>query len=94
MIYKVALNPSLNKTIEVEELIYDELNKTIEERVYAGGKGLDVSRIMKELDGQTLLSTSGSEVNSLEVATFYNKIKEIPMNSKVVISGNTPMRYK
>ncbi|MCX5803106.1 MAG: hypothetical protein NTU69_06165 [Proteobacteria bacterium] len=94
MIYKVALNPSLNKTIEVEELIYDELNKTIEERVYAGGKGFDVSRIMKELDGQTLLSTSGSEVNSLEVATFYNKIKEIPMNSKVVISGNTPMRYK
>jgi fructose-1-phosphate kinase PfkB-like protein len=31
MIYKVALNPSLNKTIEVEELIYDDVNKTIEE---------------------------------------------------------------
>ncbi len=25
MIYKVALNPSLNKTIEVEELIYDDV---------------------------------------------------------------------
>jgi len=25
MIYKVVLNPSLNKTIEVEELIYDDV---------------------------------------------------------------------
>jgi fructose-1-phosphate kinase PfkB-like protein len=74
MIYKVVLNPSLNKTIEVKELIHDDVNKTIEEGVYAGGKGF--------------------EVNSLDVATFYNKIKEIPMNSKVVISKNTPMRYK
>jgi|GEM_PF-1545980 fructose-1-phosphate kinase PfkB-like protein len=31
MIYKVVLNPSLNKTIEVEELIHDDVNKTIEE---------------------------------------------------------------
>ena len=35
MIYTVALNPSLNKSIEVEELIYDDVNKIIEERVYA-----------------------------------------------------------
>jgi fructose-1-phosphate kinase PfkB-like protein len=31
MIYKIVLNPSLNKTIEVKELIHDDVNKTIEE---------------------------------------------------------------
>lgn|GEM_PF-1632566 len=33
-------------------------------------------------------------MSSLDVAIFYNKIKEIPMNNKVVINKNTPMRYK
>jgi 6-phosphofructokinase 2 len=139
MIYTVTLNPSLDRTIEVEELIYDDANKIIEEKKAAGGKGIDVSRVIKELGGesvalgfaggyngleiegrlvnegvicdftkvsdetrtnivfyqrkkkiQSLLSTSGPKLMSAEVASFFNKIKEIPKGSFCVLSGNVP----
>ncbi len=139
MIYTVTLNPSLDRTVEVEELIYDDVNTIIEERKAAGGRGIDVSRVIKELGGQsialgfaggynglelegrlinegivcdfirvceeartnivfyqrkkklqTLLSTSGPKVSSLEVASFFNRIKEIPRGSFCILSGNIP----
>jgi 6-phosphofructokinase 2 len=139
MIYTITLNPSLDRTIEVEELIYDDVNHVVEERRVAGGKGIDVSRVVKELGGksialgfaggynglelegnlvnegvicnftrvndetktnmvlyqrkknvQTLLSKKGPRLLPLEVATFFNKVKETPMGSWVVISGNIP----
>ncbi len=139
MIYTITLNPSLDRTIEVEELVYDDVNKVVEVKNIAGGKGIDISRVIKELGGQsvalgfiggynglelegrlindgvicdftrisdetktniivyqrkkklqTLLSTSGPEIRPLEIATFFNKIQDIPSDSYVVISGTTP----
>jgi 6-phosphofructokinase 2 len=139
MIYTVTLNPSLDRTIEVEELMYDDVNRIVEETKSAGGRGLDVSRVVKELGGQsvalgfvggydglelegnlvnegvlcsftrvndetktniifyqrkkklqTLLSKRGPKLLPLEVAAFFDKIKEIPMGSWVVISGSVP----
>jgi 6-phosphofructokinase 2 len=139
MIYTITLNPSLDRTVEVEELIYDDVNKIIEERKTAGGKGIDVSRMIKELGGQsialgfaggynglelegrlidegvvsdftrvceeartnivfyqrkkklqTLLSTAGPKLSSLEVSSLFNRIKEIPRGSFCVLSGSIP----
>ncbi|MEI6154890.1 MAG: 1-phosphofructokinase family hexose kinase, partial [Deltaproteobacteria bacterium] len=139
MIYTVTLSPFLDRIIDVEELIYDDVNKIEEEKRRAGGRGVDVSRVIKELGGQsialgfiggynglelegrlinegvicdftrinsemrtnnivyqrkkklqTLLSTHEPEVDSLEITSFFNKIKEIPRHSYVVISGNMP----
>jgi 6-phosphofructokinase 2 len=137
MIYTITLNPYLDKTIDIEELVYDDVNIIVEEKKHAGGKGIDVSRVIKELGGQsialgliggysglelesrllnegiicdfthinsetktnitvyqkkkkiqTLLSTSSPVVSPIELTTFFNKIKEIPGNSLVVITGN------
>jgi len=139
MIYTVTLSPFLDRIIDVEELIYDDANIIEEEKRRAGGRGVDVSRVIKELGGQsialgfiggynglelegrlinegvicdftrinsetrtnnivyqrkkklqTLLSTYEPEVGSLEITSFFNKIKEIPKHSYVVISGNMP----
>ena len=139
MIYTVTLSPFLDRIIDVEELIYDDVNKIEEERRKAGGRGVDVSRVIKELGGQsialgfiggydglelegrlvnegvacdftrinsktrtnnivyqrkkklqTLLSTCEPAVDPLEIISFFNKIKEIPGHSHVVISGNMP----
>jgi 6-phosphofructokinase 2 len=139
MIYTVTFNPYLDRTIDIQELIYDDVNEIVDENKRAGGKGIDVSRVIKELGGQsvalgfiggytglelecrliyegvvcdftringetrtnstvyqrnkkmqTLLSTSDPDVGPLELAALYEKIKEIPRESYVVISGNAP----
>ncbi len=51
MLYTLTLNPLLDRIVEVEELIYDDVNKVVKERKYPGGKGIDVSRVIKQLGG-------------------------------------------
>lgn len=140
MIYTVTLNPSLDRIIEVEELMYDDVNEVLEEKRYPRGKGIDASRVIKKLGGQsialgliggynglemesrlvnegilcdfaeirdetrtnviinqkrkklqTLLSSHGPSVSDVESADFFRKIKGIPMNSFVIISGGIPV---
>jgi 1-phosphofructokinase family hexose kinase len=40
--------------VEVEELIYDDVNRITEERSRPGGKGIDVSRVIKNLGGESV----------------------------------------
>ncbi len=46
MIYTITLNPALDRTIWLEELKPDDTNRIIKEEKYAGGKGIDVSRVL------------------------------------------------
>jgi len=54
MIYTITFNPYLDRTIDIQELIYDDVNEIVDERRRAGGKGIDVSRVIKELGGQSI----------------------------------------
>ena len=136
MLYTLTLNPALDRTIDVEEFIYDDVNVIIEEKRTASGKGIDVSRVIIELGGQsvvlgfiggynglevegrlinegllcdftrrggetrtniiihqrrkkmqTLLSASIPKASPIEVATMFNKIKDLPRESCLAISG-------
>lgn len=49
MIYTVTLNPALDRTLWVERLKLDDTNRIEREARYAGGKGIDVSRVLKTL---------------------------------------------
>lgn len=49
MIYTVTLNPSIDYVIKLDNLKNGAVNRTSEEYVYPGGKGLNVSLILKEL---------------------------------------------
>ncbi|GAB6078319.1 1-phosphofructokinase [Hydrogenobaculum acidophilum] len=46
MIYTITLNPALDRTIWLDELKIDDTNRIIKEEKYAGGKGIDVSRVL------------------------------------------------
>src|SRR4030042_215200 len=54
MIATVTLNPSLDKIVTVEELVIDEGNLWTSLRRDPGGKGINVSRVVPELGGETI----------------------------------------
>jgi 6-phosphofructokinase 2 len=54
MIATVTLNPSLDKIVTVEELVVDEANRWTSLRRDPGGKGINVSRVIHELGGDTI----------------------------------------
>lgn len=49
MIYTVTFNPSLDYVIKVENLKLGEVNRTTSEAIYPGGKGINVSLMLKNL---------------------------------------------
>ncbi|NYT02388.1 MAG: 1-phosphofructokinase, partial [Methanosarcinales archaeon] len=49
MIYTVTLNPALDRTIWVDRIKEDVSNRIIKEFRYAGGKSIDVSKVLKNL---------------------------------------------
>lgn len=54
MIYTVTLSPSLTRVVDVEEIIFDDVNEIISEKNSPGGKGIDVTRVIRELGGQSI----------------------------------------
>lgn len=49
MIYTITLNTALDRTIIVNSICQDDCNRIEDERVYAGGKGVDVSKVLTSL---------------------------------------------
>jgi 6-phosphofructokinase 2 len=49
MIYTITLNPALDRTLWVTKIMADDSNRIEQERRYAGGKGVDVSKVLTTL---------------------------------------------
>lgn len=49
MIYTLTLNPSLDYIVNLAKFDLGKINRTISEKILAGGKGLNVSMVLKNL---------------------------------------------
>ena len=49
MIYTVTFNPAIDYIAEINELKKNEINRTTSEKILAGGKGINVSVVLKNL---------------------------------------------
>ena len=49
MIYTLTLNPAIDRELTVEEIEYDRVLSALEARIDFGGKGFNVSRMLKSL---------------------------------------------
>ena len=49
MIYTVTFNPSLDYIVSVDDFTLGRVNRTTKELVYPGGKGVNVSLVLKNL---------------------------------------------
>ena len=54
MIYTLTLNPALDRTIYVNRLEKNESIQVIKEEHYAGGKGIDVSRVITQFGREAI----------------------------------------
>ena len=54
MIYTVTFNPSLDYVIALDALETGRINRTKKEHVYPGGKGINVSVVLANLDTTAL----------------------------------------
>lgn len=54
MIYTLTLNPAIDHIVRVDKLELGETNRMHEESISAGGKGINVSKIFKNLDEESI----------------------------------------
>ena len=67
MIYTVTLNPSLDRIVDIDELIYDDVNRILEEKRLVSGKAISVARVIRGLGGHTCLMGLVGGYNGHEV---------------------------
>ncbi len=53
MVYTLTLNPSLDYIIKTDRITVGEVNRTTGEKIVAGGKGINVSVVLKRLGADT-----------------------------------------
>lgn len=49
MIYTVTFNPALDYVVKVDHFTTGNVNRTVQEEIFYGGKGINVSAVLKEL---------------------------------------------
>jgi 1-phosphofructokinase len=94
MIITVTMNPAIDKTVDLEHMVHGGLNRVKNVIMDAGGKGINVSKTIKELGGETIASgfVGGSGgmlikkvLQELGIQSDFVEIKnEIRTNLKIV----------
>lgn len=94
MIVTVTMNPAIDKTVELEHMVHGGLNRVKNVITDVGGKGINVSKTIKELGGETIATgfiggSSGSLIRKVLQeqgirADFIETGKEVRTNLKVV----------
>lgn len=100
MIYTVTLNPAIDYVVHMDRLALDEINRSTSENIYFGGKGINVSLVLKELGlssvalgfvaGFTGLAIE-EEVKKAGIETDFVRLKEgySRINVKIRAAGET-----
>lgn len=92
MIYTVTLNPSLDYYVQVNNFKSGVVNRVVSERLAVGGKGINVSLALRELEEDTLAlgfiaGFTGKAIN--------DKVKKLGLNhSFIEVEGQSRINVK
>ena len=95
MVYTITLNPALDRTLWLEKIQPDESNRIEKEQRYAGGKRIDVSKVLTTIgmSNRTLGfvgSFAGEELEGrcsmreLVVILSEFQVKPVPTSSSMI----------
>ncbi len=73
MVYTVTLNPSIDVTLWTDDLDRDAVNHVIDERREAGGKGINVSRVLRSFGVDNLCVALAGTENFKEFTEFLQR---------------------
>lgn len=92
MIITVTLNPAIDKTIEIKNFEVGKLNRIETVRLDAGGKGINVSKVIKSLGGDSKATGFLGRENSSFITEYLDRsnIK----NEFVFVNGMTRTNLK
>jgi len=100
MVYTVTLNPALDYVMKVGTLRYDDINRSAEETLYYGGKGINVSVVLTRLgiENKALGFTAGFTGRQLEemlqadgICTDFNHMESGMTRINVKIKADTEL---
>lgn len=92
MIITVTLNPAIDKTAQVDTMIANGLNRLNNVILDVGGKGINVSKAIKELGGESICTGFIAGDNG---AWIEKKLDELGLEYKFKrVEGNTRMNLK
>lgn len=92
MIYTLTMNPAIDKTAELEMLKVGELNRLKNVMMDAGGKGINVSKTIKNLEGNSIAYgiIAGNSGSFIE-----NELDQLAIEHDFIrIEGNTRTNLK
>ncbi len=92
MIYTVTLNPALDKTVEIPRFALDCVNRITAMRTDPGGKGINVSKVIAKLGGQsTVLALLGGSTGH----KIADALAEMGLNCRMTfVAGETRTNLK
>ena len=100
MIHTITLNPALDKTVVVPDLTVDAVNRITELRQDAGGKGINVSKVIAKLGGQSeaiaiLAGGTGAWIKSaLEEAGITVRSIEVEGETRTNLKVVDPIKHQ
>ncbi len=77
MIYTVTLNPALDKTVEIPGMALDTVNRITEMRTDPGGKGINVSKVIAKLGGESCAFIMPSSTREARPAVWSYSIGKV-----------------
>lgn len=100
MIYTVTLNPALDYVMQVKKLRFDDINRSYFEDLHYGGKGINVSVVLKRLGVENkalgfIAGFTGEQLSKMLVAEGVNcsflKLKKGNTRINVKIKSDTEL---
>lgn len=73
MIYTVTFNPAIDYVVRMDSFLLDAVNRTTAEEIYYGGKGINVSAVLRELGHDSMALGFIAGFTGDEIAEGLNK---------------------
>ena len=93
MVYTITLNPCIDYTVNIKEWQRGKINRTRSEECYGGGKGINVSIVLRNLGNETVAMGFIGGFTGAEIKRLLNEKHKVETDF-IQIEGNSRINVK